>query len=500
MPVTETPPSSGARRSARRGRLLLTAVALVAATLGGPTIAAAQTQPADLVVASGLAEDGTLGLEVGQTKVLELAAPATEVSVGQPDVADVNLISPTRLLVHARGSGRTQLILFAEDGSQTVSIAVNTDLSGLRSQIDEIFPNNRINVTESNGRIVLRGLVLNATQAEQVTAIAASYGDAVNLLEIAGGDQVMLQVVFAEVSKTATESLGFNFGLTGQDGFGGSNIGTVNPLGIEGDSLGSLALGVASPGAGVQLFGVGTAGDIAFAAFLNALAENNLLRVLARPNLVAISGEPASFLAGGEFPIPVAQAGGTGATTVTVEFREFGIKLDFIATALGDGKIRLKCSPEVSDLDFSIAVQTGGFVIPGLTQRRVDTTVELIDGQSMAIAGLLSHNVAANSTAVPYLGEIPVLGALFRSTRYQRRETELVVFVTPRLVAGVNPAEVPAATGENWDHPSREELFLLSKLGETKPGKARAVTPPLYYGRYGFNRADHALATEEGDQ
>jgi pilus assembly protein CpaC len=212
--------------------------------------------------------------------------------------------------------------------------------------------------------------------------------------------------------------------------------------------------------------------------------------VLARPNLVAVSGETASFLAGGEFPIPVAQAGGTGASTVTIEFREFGVRLDFVAVALGDGRIRLQASPEVSDVDFSNAVQFGGFVVPGLTQRRVETTVELADGQSLAIAGLLDNRITANKSVVPLLGDIPVLGALFRSVRYQRRETELVVFVTPRLVSGMNPAEVPEVPGQRWSHPSEAELFFLGNIGRpaAETGE-QGDGGPLFYGPYGFNRA-----------
>lgn len=453
----------------------------------------AEDQPAtgpsdDELIAEGLGATGDLSVMRGKTQVLRVAQPVTEVSVGNPDVADINLLSPTRLLVTGRAPGRTQLLVFADETQQVVDVTILADLTSLRAHLSELFPDAAISATESNDRLVLRGTVPDLEAAEQIVQVASTYGEVLNLLEVAGGEQIMLQVVFAEVSRTATAQLGVNFGVAGQDGFGASNIGGVAPFAIGEQEFGGLVLEAPTGGGSVTLFGSGQLGDTAFAAFLAALQENNLLRVLARPNLVAISGEPASFLAGGEFPIPVAQAGGTGASTVTIEFREFGVKLDFVAIALGDGRLRLQCTPEVSDLDFSVAVQMGGFVVPGLTQRRVDTTVELADGQSLAIAGLLSHNVAANKSAVPVLGELPVLGALFRSTRYQRRETELVVFVTPRLVSGINPHEVPAAPGANWDHPSREELFLLGKLGESRPGRSEGVTPPLFYGPYGFNR------------
>ena len=473
----------------------LSVAVTLAAITGSPAESFAQTRPAtrpaqngaaDLIT-SGLSDVNRLEISPGKTQLLEMAQPVTEVSVGQPDIADVSVLSPTRLLVSGKSTGQTQLIIFADDRSQLVDVTVKADLAALQAQIRAMFPTADISVTESNGRIILRGIAPNVEASEQIALLAGTYGEVLNFLELLGGDQVMLQVVFAEVSRTASSSLGFNFGVTDGTNFGGSNVGGVSPLGIEEGDFG-LELGVPSPAAGVTLFGVGTAGDYAFAGFLQALQDNNLLRVLARPNLVAISGEPASFLAGGEFPIPVVQSG-SGDGAVTIEFREFGVQLNFTAVTLGDGRIRLECSPEVSELDFSIAVTTGGFVVPGLTQRRVDTTVELADGQSLAIAGLLSHNVAANKSAVPYLGEIPVLGALFRSVRYQRRETELVVFVTPRLVSGMDPAQVPAASGESWDHPSREELFLLGNLGKPKPGHGEGVNPPLFYGPYGFNRA-----------
>src|SRR5688572_19084603 len=410
-----------------------------------------QPQPlgGDQVVTQGLDARGRLRVDAGRTTVLQTGSPVTEISVGLPEVAEINLLSPTRILVTGRGPGSTQIVLFAGEASQVIEVEVVADISGLRSQLTELFPAVPMSVQESRGRLVLRGDVPNVEVAEQIVQVATPYGEVLNFLEVSGGQQIMLQVIFAEVSRSATTQLGFNFGVTGQDGFGGSNIGGIAPLGIEdAEEAGEIQLGVPDPaGTAVTLFGTGTIGDTAFAAFLAALRDNNLMRVLARPNLVAVSGETASFLAGGEFPIPVAQAGGTGASTVTIEFREFGVRLDFVAVALGDGRIRLQASPEVSDVDFSNAVQFGGFVVPGLTQRRVETTVELADGQSLAIAGLLDNRITANKSAVPLLGDLPVLGALFRSVRYQRRETELVVFVTPRLVSGLNPAEVPEVPG-----------------------------------------------------
>jgi len=214
---------------------------------------------------------------------------------------------------------------------------------------------------------------------------------------------------------------------------------------------------------------------------VQALRQNNLLRMLAEPNLIATSGQTASFLAGGEFPVPVTQGGGgAGGVAVTVEYREFGVRLQFTPVVMGDGKIRLKVAPEVSDLDFTTAVRFNGFVIPGLTSRKVETTIDLGDGQTFAIAGLLNNSVTASKDVTPLLGDLPVVGVLFRSVRYQRKETELVVLVTPRLVDAMNPAQVPAVPGENWRHPSENELFWNRDLGgDATPRRRTAATKPI---------------------
>ena len=492
--------STTAVSTARAPAIFCLAAGLWITTLVSPALARSlQEQPpqptrAGAIIAQGLTGENQLRLDAGKTAVLEANAAITEVSVGNPAIADINLLSPQRILITGIAPGSTQLVLFTAEVRQVIEVTVEADISGLRSQLDQLFPNHGLNVRESKGRIILSGKAPNLQSTEKFLQVAAPYGEVLNFIEVAGGQQIMLQVIFAEVSRSASTQLGLNFGVAGQDGFGASNIGGIAPFGIEeGASAGVTGLNLTAPdpGAAVTLFGVGQIGDVAFAAFLSALRDNNLMRVLARPNLVAISGETASFLAGGEFPIPVAQAGGTGASTVTVEFREFGVRLEFVALALGDGRIRLENFAEVSDLDFANGVQFGGFVVPGLTSRKVNTTVELADGQSLAMAGLLSHTITSNKSAVPLLGDVPIIGALFRSVRYQRRETELVVFVTPRLVNGLNPAEIPHLPGQFWLHPSEAELFFLGNIGRPADEVGRAGDGPiLFYGPYGFNRAN----------
>ena len=243
----------------------------------------------------------------------------------------------------------------------------------------------------------------------------------------------------------------------------------------------------------------GAFGRTSFAYFINALEENGLVRMLAEPNVVAINGQEASFIAGGEFPVPVSQGGGAGAgAAVTVQYQEYGIRLNFTPLVLGNGQIRLKVAPEVSELDFSNAVRSNGFLIPALTKRKVSTTVELADGQSFALAGLMNDTMSATTDAVPLLGDVPILGQLFRSTKYQRQQTELVVLVTPRLVGPTDPDTTAALPGEHWRHPSDLGVYLRHDLGGDKLEPAKdghkgadmtlvpTVPPRAFHGAYGF--------------
>lgn len=477
------------------------AVALGAARAEAPEVALERA----LLITDGL-DDGKLAMVMNKSTVLSTRTAYKRVSVGAPDVADVNPIGPNNILVTAKKPGTTQLIVWDDaDRSQVVDLAVQVDLAALQEQFKQQFPGSKIDVSMANGQVVLRGQAPNLTVAEQAVQLAQPYATKVlNFLEISGGQQVMLQVRFAEVSRSATNTLGFNFGTTDGRSFFGSNIGQVNPLGTKDapGNNGGTVLAIQSPNPAVTLFGTGVVGDTAFAYYIAALRQNNLLRVLAEPNLTAISGEEASFLAGGSFPVPVTQGGGTGAggTAITVEYRAFGVKLKFTPIVLGDGKIRLKVAPEVSDLDFTTAVRFNGYVIPGLTERKLQTVIEMREGQTFALAGLLNNNVSSTKDVTPVLGDLPVLGALFRSVRYQRKETELVVIVTPRLVEAVNPAQVPVLPGERWRHPSEADLFWNKDIGSVAGDPKRAAAAaggasatgeaPRFKGQFGYTPAD----------
>ncbi len=458
---------------------LLATVAPATAQAIDPTTRPATTRPAPMhrLIGEGLSEDGRVKLTVNKSTVITTTQPYKQVSIGQPEVADVNMIGPNNILVTAKKAGTTQLIIWDDQNrSQVADVVVDMDLDALQSDMNSMFPGTKIQVSSMNGSVALRGRVPNLTVAEQAANMASPYSPRVlNFLEVAGGQQVMLQVRFAEVSRRATSALGVNFSMTDGVSSFGSNIGQVNPASPTAGSTGALATPSASPS--VTLFGSGEIGAVAFRAFVAALRQNNLLRILAEPNLIAMSGQDASFLAGGEFPVPVPQSGSGGGSTITVDYREFGVRLNFTPIVLGDGRIRLKLAPEVSDLDFSSPLVIQGSRIPIVNKRRVETVVELADGQTFAIAGLLDNNLTATKDVTPLLGDLPVLGALFRSVRYERRETELVVMVTPKLVEPMNPSQVPALPGESWRHPKESELFINADLGGENKVSAAATAP-----------------------
>jgi pilus assembly protein CpaC len=496
--------NTDAKRKSRRAKMLVIVVGAglgVMALVRGTTAQPAANSPANTtpaksgsdLITDGLT-DGKLSLSVNKTAVITTRTAIKRVVIGQPDVIRDNEIGPNTLLITALKPGSTQLIIWDDtDRSQAVDVIIGFDLEALQNQYKTMFPESEIKVATLNGAIALTGHVPSLQVADQVQSMAAPYGKVLNFLEVSGGQQVCLAVKFAEVSRSATSQLGVNFG--GSDGisFFGNNVGQVSPLGTQAlGSAGEVALAVTSPTAAVTAFGKGVIGNTAFAYFVAALRENSLLRVLAEPNLVAMSGQEANFLAGGEYPIPVTQGGGSGSggsPAITIEYKEFGVRLKMTPVVLGDGKIRMRIAPEVSDLDFTNGVTLNGFRVPALTTRRLETVIELHEGQTFALAGLLNNNVNALKDVTPVLGDIPVLGTLFRSVKYQRKETELVVLVTPHLVEGMNPDQVPSAPGEKWRDPNELDLFLNQDLGgPANDLKSPAHRPaPLYHGAHGYS-------------
>lgn len=439
-----------------------------------PEATPSKEETAGTLIADGTTESGKLELGVNRTAVLTTRNPYKRLSVGSPEIADVTPVGPTSVLVTAKKAGSTQLTLWDEsDRSEVVDIVVSLDLEALRTQIKKAFPGANVEVEAVNGAVTLRGRVPSIQVADQIVATASPFSDKVmNFLEVAGGQQVMLQVKFLEMSRRASEELGINLGATFNDGstnasFNGPNAGSkgTNPL------LSTLT--------GSQTFE-----RVVLDYALSALKQNNLARVLAEPSVTVISGQEASLLAGGEFPVPVPQSGSGGGSTITIEYREFGVRLNVTPVVLGDGRIRLKVAPEVSDLDFSSPIVIDNNNIPIINKRRVQSTVEMGDGQTFAIGGLMRNTVTASRSGTPLLSDLPIIGTLFRSIRYQREETELVVLVTPSLVEPMNPAEVPNLPGEYWRHPNPVDFYFNGKLGE--PAPAKDALPARFRGDYGF--------------
>jgi pilus assembly protein CpaC len=474
------------RKAAPLAGLLAALFCAAAAAADGPPPA---TQPADSMISEGFNGSGPLKLTVNKSLVLHTKMLLRRVSVAQPDIADVNLVGPTEMLVLGRKPGATQIILWDDnDHSQTIDVVVNVDLDTLKDQFASSFPDAAVTASSAGTAVVLRGRAPNLQVAQQMAQLAAGYApQVVNLLEVSGGQQVVLKVRFAEVSRNLQTNLGFNAFATDGTFTGGLNVFSGNsPAGALASS--GTTSGISSL---ANLFGSGGIGNTKFELFLQALRTNGLIRDLAEPNLMAMSGQEASFLAGGEIPIPVPQPG-SGGSTITIEYKEYGVHLSFLPIVMGDGRIRLKAAPEVSELDYSKAVTISGTSVPGLTDRKLQTTVELSEGQTFALAGLLQNNINANKSVTPILGDLPVLGALFRSVQYQRNETELVVLVTPYLAGGLNPDQIPAVPGQRWRYPSESEILLNQDLGgpivvNDKPAKALSTAPvTAIHGKHGF--------------
>ena len=377
-------------------------------------------------------------LEAGKGTLIRLPRPAATVFIANPDVADVQVKSPALIYVNAKTPGET--VLYAVDADDNVllnaPIRVEHDLSRLRESLHALVPGENVTVDSVDGSLVLKGNVSTALRAEKANALATSIaneakGKVVNQLSVATPNQVNLRVKIAEVNRTVLKALGVNW----LKDVGRTTFLTNNP--VTGGQIATT---------NSIVFGLGAAGSL-INARVDALAQEGLITILAEPNLTATSGQPASFLAGGEFPVPVAGSAANGIATITVAFKEFGIRLDFTPTVIDAQHVSLRVRPEASQLTNTGAVSVpitanNTVTIPALTVRRAETTLELGSGESFALAGLLSHTLEQDISKVPALGDIPILGQLFRSDRFQKNETELVIIVTPYLV---KPAQTVAA-------------------------------------------------------
>ena len=470
---------------------LVTALAILCATAAAaetptppaptpPAVAPAPTGPEGVsqVPASGR----PIVIEAGKGTLVRLSQPAATVFIANPDIADVQVKSPSLIYLSAKSPGET--VVYAVDSNDQVllhaPVRVEHDLTRVRESLRALMPGENIGVTSVDTNLVLNGDVTTSARAEKARALAASVagniqnGQVVNQLSVSTPNQVNLRVKIAEVNRTALKALGFNWsGSWSNNRLDHStfNFATQNPFTNQAISNQNLfQYGFAVPGVG------------SIQATLDALAQEGLITTLAEPNLTATSGQTASFLAGGEFPVPVAAATGTSGTpTITIEFKQFGVALDFVPTIIDADHLSLRVRPEVSQLTTTGAVSvplspTATVTIPALTVRRAETTVDLASGQSFALGGLLQNTTEQDLSKIPWLGDIPILGQLFRSNLFQHNETELVIIVTPYLVKPSSVALSTPTDGFILPHDA-QRLATSDTYRQTLPAPAKGPVP-----------------------
>ena len=474
------------------------AIAFAALPLSGP-------RAAQVIRPTGAA----ITLDVSKGLIIRLERPCSSVFVADPDIADVQLKSPTVLYLMGKAAGETTV--YAVDQQDAVlldsRVEVRQDIDRLQREIEQLDPSHRVQAKAVDDSIVLEGSVKDAAAGDDIRKIAARYvaspAQLVNRLTLDAPNQIDLQVRVAEVQRNVLKQFGINWdniqaSAGGVFGFAGATP-ALAPLSSS-NGVSSIIPGLASnssltkafnAGAGPasiagfnaptstlignaknnNFFGSFRSGDFMINALVDALAQQGLITILAEPNLVTVSGQKASFLAGGEFPVPVPQAGGTGGVAITIDWKQFGVSLSFTPTILGDGRIALHVAPEVSELAPNQGITVQGVSVPGITTRRADTTVELGSGQTFAIAGLLQNATQQQLNSYPWIGDIPVIGALFRSTAFQRGESELVILVTPYLVQPVSSATALKTSTEGFFAPSDKNRVLNGDLNAApQPG------------------------------
>ena len=416
-------------------------------------------------------------LLVGKSLIIGTPVAVKRVSLAAPEIADALVLTPRQIYLTGKAPGVTNLTIWENENqiSTIVHLTVSPDVSRLKETLFKILPDEKdIQVTATHDNLTLSGSVSSPSNLSQVLTIAEPYfpGKVVNLLQVSGVYQVMLEVRVAEMSRSLMRRLGFNFNYISNSG---QNLG-LSML----NNLTRLPEG-GFPNAGIDVSDKVNAifrflgGGATWTVFIDALKEDGLVKVLAEPTLITMSGKPANFLAGGEYPIPVPQGTG-GGLTITIDYKPFGVALNFTPTVLNDKKINMQVAPEVSELDFSNAVVISSYIVPSVTTRRVSTVIELGDGQSFAIAGLIKSDVREAITKFPLLGDIPILGALFRSTTFQKNETELIIIVTPHLVKPVDMAKQTLPT-DQFIEPDDFEFYLLGKLEGEEKGKGKSTSP-----------------------
>jgi len=432
-----------------------------------------------------------LRLRVGHSKVLQSTFAITRISVADPEIADIILISEKEVYVNALAPGVTNLSLWGASRFTTAMVVVEADVSLLKEKLHQILPKEKIGVEAAGDSVVLSGEVSGPVAQDTAISLALPFAGGkkekvINLLHVGGVQQVLVEVRLAEIARTMLDRMGINVNAISPKGnFGVQAINSLAAItGLARTINPSIGPAQGSSGAPGTVFTQGLSpnltamagfmgGGLLWTMFFDVLKQNNLGRILAEPNLVTTSGTEANFLAGGEYPYPVPQSGVGGGTTITIDWKKYGVMLRFIPTVLDDGKIAMKVDPEVSDLDFVNALVYQNITVPGLTVRRMSTHLEVKDGQTFAMAGLLKDEDRNVINKFPLVGDIPILGNLFRSSSWQRSQTELVVLVTPHIAKPLAPNAARLPT-DKWASPNDYEMYLLG-LDQARP----QVTAPL---------------------
>ncbi len=418
-------------------------------------------------------------LRAGHSKVLRVPFAIIRISVADPEVADIVLTSEREIYINGLTPGVTNISLWGKGRFTSATVTVEGDVTLLKEKLAQVLPKEKIAVEAAGDTIVLSGEVSGPIAQQTAVNLAAPFAGGkkekvVNLLHVGGIQQVMVEVRLAEINRSVGDRIGINFNLAQRGGqyFG---ISQLNNLTTVTDFARSFAGTTWTSNLSQSIQGLAgwRTGTVLWTLFFDLLKSQNLGRILAEPNLVTTSGQEASFLAGGEFPVPVPQQ----FQTITIEWKKFGVGLVFTPTVLDDGKISIKVAPEVSELDYTTAVTIQGTTVPGLTVRRMSSNVEVKEGQTFAIAGLLNDSHRNVVAKFPVLGDIPILGTLFRSVQFQRRETELVVLVTPYLVKPVTATATRLPT-DKWIEPSDVEIYLLGRVQGRERNASSAPPPP----------------------
>ncbi|WP_298972223.1 type II and III secretion system protein family protein [uncultured Roseobacter sp.] len=428
----------------------------------------------------------TLAVPMNRAVVVESEIPFAELSIANPGIADISSLSDRSIYVLGKTPGMTTLTLLDATGQliTNVEVRVAPDVTEFKERLGQILPGERVEVRTANDGIVLSGTVSSVQRLQKALDLAQRYApDRVsNLMSVGGVQQVMLKVRFAEMNRTVSKSLSSSLALGGTDAQAG--IGTTNTAGSVANSLaGNIPAGNENFGAALFGFNVGS---VQVGLLLEALERKGAVRTLAEPNLVALSGQEANFLAGGEYPVPVAQDN----DTISVEFKPFGVELNFVPRVVDQDLINLQLSAAVSAIDPSNGVSLGnGFELDAFSRRETATTVEMRDGESFAIAGLLQDDFTDQSSQLPWIGDVPILGALFRSADYQRSQTELVIIITAHLVSPTR-GEALALPTDRIKPPTEQDLFLFGRTTRNanapRKGAAGEVAKQDFSGSYGY--------------